>query len=436
MARRCTGQFVTVRNKKRKVTSYGLRVRVNGRRRYVTLDTLPEDGEKAARVEMAHVIADIQRGIYEWPEERTPEPEPKVVPTFHEFASEWFEQLVQEGGRHGDGLSERSIRDLRDWRLREHVLPFFAEFQLDAIGVEGVDRFRAKLKREARLGNASINKMISTVAAIMEQAVEYGYASSNPAKGRRRKLPTSRPRRTYLDRPEQVVALLDAAAVLDKRGWTVSYRRALIATLTFAGLRIGEALELRWRDVDLADEQDDTVVPLRGRRAATGTIHVCGTKTDNADRRIRLAPVLHDELRSLRERRAPTSDDQCVFCTSSGRALSHSNFGRRVLAPAVELANETLAEAGLGPIPDKFTPHSLRRTFASLLVVRREDPATVMGQMGHATAAFTLEVYARAMDLTDADREAYERLWQGRNGHGSGKSGSEADLGADEAEAL
>jgi integrase len=414
---------------------FGCRFRFKGKRYHELLGS-STDGMTArkARVAMQDKMAEVRAGRWLPPEEREPEPEPHVVPTFHEFASEWFEQLVQEGGRHGDGLAERSIRDLRDWRLREHVLPFFADFQLDAIKVEDMDRFRANLKREGRLSNASINKMIATVAAVMEQAVEYGHASSNPAKGRRRKLPTTRPKRTYLDRPEQVVALLDAAAVLDGRGWTVPYRRALIATLTFAGLRIGEALELRWKDAELGDHGN--VLALPGHRLPVGTIHVRGTKTDNADRRIRLAPVLHHELRVLRERRAPTSDDQLVFATGSGRALSRSNFGRRVLGPAVALANETLAEVGVIPIPGGITPHSLRRTYASLLVVRREDPATVMGQMGHATAGFTLEVYAKAMDLTDAAREAYERLWQGASGQGWGKSELEADFGTDEAEAV
>jgi integrase len=63
-------------------------------------------------------------------------------------------------------------------------------------------------------------------------------------------------------------------------------RRALLATLVFAGLRISEALALRWRDVDLA----------------RGEIVVSTSKTDAGIRRVRILPVLRDELLSLRAR--------------------------------------------------------------------------------------------------------------------------------------
>ena len=62
------------------------------------------------------------------------------------------------------------------------------------------------------------------------------------------------------------------------------------------------------------------------------------------------------------------------------------------------------------PIPDGLSPHGLRRTYASLLVALREDPATVMRQMGHTTAASTLGVYAAAMETTDEERNRLHTL--------------------------
>ena len=51
-----------------------------------------------------------------------------------------------------------------------------------------------------------------------------------------------------------------------------------------------------------------------------------------------------------------------------------------------------------------MTAHKLRHTFTSILFVRGEDPPTVMAQLGHADAAWTLRVYAHAMRRDQATR--------------------------------
>ena len=81
-----------------------------------------------------------------------------------------------------------------------------------------------------------------------------GIANRNVAKGRRRRLPSVTPRRTFVDSADGLVALLDAAGALDlaRESRAPPHRRALLAVLALAGLRIGEALALRWRDVDRA----------------------------------------------------------------------------------------------------------------------------------------------------------------------------------------
>ena len=61
--------------------------------------------------------------------------------------------------------------------------------------------------------------------------------------------------RSYLDAAGQITVLLDAAGECDRkasRGRTHVERRAMLAVLVYAGLRIGELCALRWRDVDLA----------------------------------------------------------------------------------------------------------------------------------------------------------------------------------------
>jgi hypothetical protein len=64
-------------------------------------------------------------------------------------------------------------------------------------------------------------------------------------------------------------------------------------------------------------------------------------------------------------------------------------------------------------MPEGLTPHSLRRTFASLLFAVGETPPYVMRQMGNTSANLTLSIYARTMDRRDGEPERLRALVHG-----------------------
>jgi integrase len=169
----------------------------------------------------------------------------------------------------GARLGPDAVETIR-WRLSYVLLPFFQHHRLSEITISEVDRYRAAKVRErdlltaAReageqtdrrpLSNSTINRTIGLLAQILDLAVEYGHLPANPARGKRRKLKAARPQRPYLDSASQIVALLEAGGELDRESRADRLhvnRRAQLATLVFAGLRISEFLALRWRDVDL-----------------------------------------------------------------------------------------------------------------------------------------------------------------------------------------
>jgi integrase len=86
------------------------------------------------------------------------------------------------------------------------------------------------------------------------------------------------------------------------------------------------------------------------------------------------------------------------------------NLRRRVVGPAVKRASEALTKAGAEPLPDKITPHSLRRTYASILYALGEAPPYVMAQMGHTDPSLALAIYARVMDRRDGEPERLAAL--------------------------
>jgi integrase len=363
----------------------------------VTLGTAEEGWTRAkAQGELQNVLAEVRRGIWQ-PPVTEPMHAPREIPTFHAFASQWFERQTVEGGRRGEGLSDAGKADLQ-WRLSNHLLPAFSSRRVDQISIEDVDRYRLGKVREGELGVTSINKTLTTLAAILETAVEYELIDRNPARGRRRRLPAVTPQRSWLDRAEHIAALLDAAGRLDEEARVRrGQRRALLATLTFAGLRLGEALSLRWRDIDLA----------------RSTITVRAAKTDAGVRVVNILPVLRDELGDYRARLDPALD-ALTFATTTGHRQGATNVRRRVLAKAVEQANAQLAQNNAEPLPEGLTPHSLRRTFASPLFALGEAPPYVMAQMGHTTPNLTLAIYARQMDRRDGEPERLKALVEGR----------------------
>ena len=318
---------------------------------------------------------------------------------FGDFAYEWLE-------RHRRSVRPSTL-DAIEARLRVRLLPFFAAHRLTEIDAREIDRFQLQQIRqrerieskhaigqragERPVSNATINRLVGLLAQILDDAVDYGFLTTNPARAKRRRLRARRPARTYLESAEQIVALLDAASDLDERagpGQRHIGRRAIVSVLVFSGLRIGELLELRWRDVDLAH----------------GWIHVGQAKTDAGIRQVRIRPALARDLASHRERARAAVPADLVFATATGRRHSPSNIRLRVIDRARTLATDRLLAAGGVGLPH-LTPHSLRRTFASLLYALGEPPTVVMAELGHVSPGLALAVYARAMSRNDDETE-------------------------------
>jgi integrase len=157
-------------------------------------------------------------------------------------------------------------------------------------------------------------------------------------------------------------------------------------------LRIGELCSLRWTDVDLT----------------AGWLRVEESKTDAGRRRVKLRVALAQELAAVRGRHALAATDDYVFPTRRGGRQSEDNIRSRVLRATVDRANENLTKKKLPPLPGGLTPHSLRRTFASILYAIGEDPGIVMDEMGHTDPGLALRVYRQSMRRGE-DEKAH--LW-------------------------
>jgi len=189
-----------------------------------------------------------------------------------------------------------------------------------------------------------------------------------------------------------------AAAELDRNpGYLCDEREAIVGTLIFAGPRAHEIGYMLERDIDLANTR----------------IFVGRSKTAAGLREIRTLPILHDILAAHKARPAAGGPDALAFPTGTGGRRDRSNLRERVLAEVFERADQLLRERGELPLPKGLSPHKLRHTFASILVALGTDPAQVMRQIGHRSAAFTLDVYTHMMACSPEQRERLKALVEG-----------------------
>jgi integrase len=143
----------------------------------------------------------------------------------------------------------------------------------------------------------------------------------------------------------------------------------IVRVAAYAGLRQGELLALRWRDVNFAGSA------LTIARAMSAGVE-SSTKSGLV-RRVPLADQAAAALDRMSRREHFTAPDDLVFCNALGRPLDDSALRRRYRR----------AQTAAGVRLLRF--HDLRHTFGSLLAMRGVDVVTIQKAMGHSTLATT-----------------------------------------------
>jgi integrase len=150
----------------------------------------------------------------------------------------------------------------------------------------------------------------------------------------------------------------------------------LLRFMLATGVRIGEALAVRWQDVDLASgvvSINGTVVRVKG----VGLVRK-GTKRETSERLLRLPDWA---LAMLEGRHADQSPFAAVFPDSLGGWRDRSNVGR------------DLRKVRKGTAYAWVKSHTARRTVATLLDGEGMSARVIADQLGHARVSMTQDVY-------------------------------------------
>jgi integrase len=292
-----------------------------------------------------------------------------------EYLDRWLSDSVR-------GTVRESTFSRDKYLVTKHIKPVLGRLRLknlNALHLQGLYRERM----DSGLSASTVQKAHHVLHKALAQAVRWDLIPRNPADSV--KAPTPAPKEMNPLSAREARKLLEAA-----RGDRLE---ALYVVAVHTGMRRGELLGLRWKDVDL----ENATVRVRrtltrvddGKRLALGE-----PKTKTSRRTVGLTPRAVESLRSHRARQAQEilragtlyRNQDLVFAGEGGGFINPSNLRQRSFAPLLE-------RAGLA----KITFHDIRHTCASLLFQQNVHPKFVQELLGHASVAITLDTYSHML---------------------------------------
>ena len=300
-----------------------------------------------------------------------------------------------------NGVKPRTLDSYRT-TVETHLKPAFRAVKLDALATHEIQRFYNGLQKgqgpRQPLSPKTIRNIHGVLHKALQQSVELGYLRTNPATAC--KLPrVERAEIKPLD-SEAIEKFLEAA-----RGHP--YESVYVVTL-FTGMREGEVLGLTWDCVDFDKGTITINKQLQKERRGTGAYHLVSPKNGKG-RRITPAKTVLDILLAQRQKQSDWKrfvgdaweDSDFVFTDQMGHHLS---------AQTVYLHFKKLA-AKAGYPDARF--HDLRHSYAVAALQSGDDIKTVQENLGHHTAAFTLDVYGHVTEqMKQASADRMERYIQ------------------------
>jgi len=277
--------------------------------------------------------------------------------------------------------------------LHHNVLPFLGGLPLSRLQPVHVADWLADLDaafvaraadaaargRRARERARARQSAFDVLSRVLGYGVRVGLLAANPC--------------TRLDRPKapapeiRSLSAAEAHRLLRVARETATPATAAAVALLLCGLRRGECFGLAWGGADLAAGVVRVRQALKEPATKGEKPYVGPCKSKAARRDVPLPPWALEALAAHREALDATPHPtRLVFTSEAGSPVRFSNWLRREFRPLAERAGVAWA-----------TPHSLRHSFATMLLGSGADIKTAQALLGHEKAAHTLDLYASAI---------------------------------------
>lgn len=310
----------------------------------------------------------------------------KVPESLNELVKNYLE-LNENYSRAGTLANNKYLLD-------KYVLPDFGNRKPEAFTAVALLGLMKRLKSSG-LATSTINKIRAVVSVVYATSIGFGLDVTNPAVTVR---PFWRPdhEKTQVQEPWTIEEVK-----LAHKAFTGTQLDAFIHISTSLGMRRGEILGLRWKDIDL-EEGIIHVRQNRGSRRALDqddkpiTRMVSGPlKTKSSERRLKLTPLVGVALMRQRELQSAKGyqarpDDYIVLGDHGGPIHEASLY---------KIYNRVCAEAGLR----RIRIHDHRHSAAVIALSMKVDPIVVSYGLGHASFEITKRIYAQTVPLLSSE---------------------------------
>lgn len=323
--------------------------------------------QKEVRQKLVQATAAIDKGVYQAPN-KTP-------------VSAWFREWL-------DTFCRNKVKPLTlqsyEGVVKNHITPAIGAMELQAVRGGHIQRIYNDMTAAGLSG-----KTVKNVSAVLHKAfsvaLKQGMIAANPCDGA--ELPKAVRREIVPLTDEEIPRFLEA---IDP-----SPMRNAFALCLFAGLREGECLGLSWEQVDFQRGRITVSQQLQKEKTKGGKYYIAPTTKSGKPRTIEPPPIAFEYLRAEKVKQAEnrlaagliwSNQDDLVFTDESGKHYSIPTFYKYFKKIAASIGR-----------PDA-RPHDLRHTAATVAIASGADVKSVQDMLGHATASFTLNVYAHTSE--------------------------------------
>ncbi len=364
-----------------------IRQRKNGRwEARVTVGTDPGTGkpirrsiygntQAEVRKQMIAVLRELDKGTYQAPEKVT------VAQWMEEWLSTFCANKVKP-------LTLQSYRGI----IKNHIIPAIGSLKLQAVKGTHIQQLYNSMTAAGLSG-----KTIKNVSAVLHKAfgvaMKQGIIAANPCGAA--ELPKAEHKEIHPLTDNEIPLFLSAI--------DASPMRNAYALCLFAGLREGECLGLSWGQVDFEKGRITVSQQLQKEKSKGGRYYIAPTTKSGKPRTIEPPPIAFQYLKAERVKQLENrlkagpewdNSDDLVFTDEAGKHYALHTFYKRFKAIAASIGR-----------PDA-RPHDLRHTAATVAIASGADIKSVQDLLGHATASFTLNVYAHTSEQMMRDTAA------------------------------